>query len=245
MDKALILAGGLGTRLRSEVSDVPKPMAPIQGEPFLSYLLSHCRDHKIRHVYLSVGYMKEKIIEYYGHNFQGLSLEYIQEVSPKGTGGAISYAVEKAALLEPFFVFNGDSFFDVDLMEMKHQFLQSQAHMSMALYWQDNDPSRYGKVKISGEKITEFLEKGSAQAGLINGGVYYLSPQQIMPFVKSSVFSFEKDLLEKNIKHLEVQPFTNNKNNFFLDIGMPADYQKAQNSEFFKNMRYKTLEAHF
>ena len=115
---AIILAGGLGTRLKSVVSDVPKPMAPIQSTPFLEIVINYWINQGIKRIILSVGYMSDIIINHFGKSFKDISIEYVDEVSPLGTGGALKNVLNKLIINDPFLVINGDTFFEVDLDSM-------------------------------------------------------------------------------------------------------------------------------
>src|SRR5687767_6830266 len=114
LDTAVILAGGFGTRLKTVIADLPKPMAPINENPFLDYQFQFLKHHGIKKVILSIGHMAEKIQEYYKNNFQGIDISYVIENTPLGTGGGIRLALKSSGSREVF-VLNGDSFFDVDL----------------------------------------------------------------------------------------------------------------------------------
>ncbi len=114
LKEAIILAGGFGTRLKSVVNDVPKPMAPINNEPFLNYVFDYLKHYQIEHVVLSTGYLSEKIVEYYKTVYKGIKVSYAKEETPLGTGGGIRLAMTKCTTKDVL-VLNGDSFFDVDI----------------------------------------------------------------------------------------------------------------------------------
>ena len=148
---AIILAGGFGTRLQSVVNDLPKPMAPINGEPFLNYQLNYLKHYGIKNVILSVGYLAEKIKAYYGSNFNGLEIDYVVEENPMGTGGGIRLALEKCTESLSF-VLNGDSFFDVDLIKFNDLHIQNRSQISLALR-KVNNSERYGTIEKTKENI--------------------------------------------------------------------------------------------
>jgi D-glycero-alpha-D-manno-heptose 1-phosphate guanylyltransferase len=233
---AIILAGGFGTRLQSVVNDLPKPMAPINGQPFLSYQLNYLKHFGIKKVILSLGYLPEKIKDFYGTNFNGLEVDHVIEKEPLGTGGGIRLAIEKCNE-ENVFVLNGDSFFEVDLKEFYNLHSENNSEISLALRKVSN-AERYGTIeKDNKNRITSFKEKsGSAKEGIINGGVYILDKNMYLSSTPSDKnFSIEKDFFEKQLKTIQIKGFEFN--GYFIDIGIPEDYAKAQHD--FKGSEYK------
>ncbi|MEA3504258.1 MAG: nucleotidyltransferase family protein [Bacteroidota bacterium] len=232
--EALILAGGLGTRLQGVVSDVPKSMAPIAEKPFLDYQLSYLKQYGITKVVLAVGYKKEVIENYFGENYKGIAIEYSVEEQPLGTGGAIFNALNHFSD-ESFFVLNGDTLFDIDLLKLKKLFDVEKCDAVMALRKVD-DVSRYGTVStdVSGV-IDGFFEKNKKSgAGLINGGIYLINRKWFNNVGLNGKFSVETDIFEKQFS---VSRFCGIAcSDYFLDIGIPKDYDRAQ-QEFkkFKN----------
>lgn len=221
--QAIILAGGFGTRLQSVVKDVPKPLADINGKPFLSYLLQNLQSYGITDVVISVGYLQEKIIEYFGDSFLGMKISYATEEKPLGTGGAILNSLKFIDKKKPVLVLNGDSFLQVDYQKL----LTAHKNFTMVLRKMD-DCSRYGQVVVEGNKIVEFKEKSSEKnSGLINGGIYLLNPKIFEKFSLPESFSFESDFVMKHLQELELQAFIADE--YFIDIGIPDDYKKAQN----------------
>lgn len=217
--EAIILAGGLGTRLRSVVSEVPKCMAPVDGRPFLQYMLEWLSRYDVSHVVLSVGYLKEVIFSYMDSRVWPFEISYAVEEEPLGTGGGIRLALTKCRE-DRVIVLNGDTFFDVDL-----DALSFSAPVTLALKPMRNF-DRYGAVDWDGELVTGFHEKAACAEGLINGGVYALVRSQLDFAFYPKRFSFEKDLLEPlAAAHLvtgQVQ------DGYFIDIGIPEDYARAQ-----------------
>jgi len=217
---AIILAGGLGTRLRSVIKHLPKCMAPINGIPFLSFILKKLSLSGFKVVILAVGYMKEVIIDTYKSKFENIEIHYSIEEEPLGTGGAILKAV-KLVKDDYFFVLNGDTYFDVDLKIMfnyKSDFLLASKKM--------NDVSRYGNLIIENNIIKSFGEKGSFGEGFINGGVYLIYKDFLKTFTFPLKLSFEKDFLEK---YVALGLFHNlTFDNLFIDIGIPSDFELAQ-----------------
>lgn len=233
---AIILAGGFGTRLQSVVNDLPKPMAPINGEPFLNYQLNYLKHYGIKNVILSVGYLAEKIKAYYGYNFNGLEIDYVVEENPMGTGGGIRLALEKCTESLSF-VLNGDSFFDVDLIKFYDRHIQNRSQISLALR-KVNNSSRYGTIEKTKENIiSSFKEKsGIDHEGIINGGVYLLDKNLYLQKTPSATnFSIEKDFFEKQLSNSLISGFEFE--GYFIDIGIPEDYLKAQHE--FKGFKYK------
>lgn len=233
--EAIILAGGFGTRLQSVVSDVPKPMAPVNNVPFLNYIFDYLKFFKIEHVVLSTGYLSEKISNCYKDEFKGIRISYTKEETPLGTGGGIRLALEKCTT-KNILVLNGDSFFDVDLQAYYPLHIQFNSDYTLALRKVSN-ASRYGTIKLSDTSaIKEFKEKdGIEKEGLINGGVYILNRELFLSKTKPDVaFSIEKDFFENRLNELHIFGFEYD--GYFIDIGIPEDYKKAQDD--FKRFKY-------
>ncbi len=223
--EAIVLAGGLGSRLRSVVTDVPKPMAPISGKPFLYYLLRWLEKNGITRVILSVGYKWETIVNRFGDSFNSIDLAYSVEDSPLGTGGAIALAMKKLKG-EQFFMINGDTLFNVNL-SLLADFHKKGNHDLSIMLKQMSDFDRYGTVETDeNNRITCFNEKAPCGEGLINGGIYIADKSIGNYFPDSDKFSFEKDFLEKNIGRLIFGGLASDE--YFIDIGIPEDYKKAQ-----------------
>ncbi|MBA2611788.1 MAG: NTP transferase domain-containing protein [Bacteroidetes bacterium] len=233
---AVILAGGFGTRLQAVVTDLPKPMAPVNGQPFLNYQLNYLKHYGIKKVILSVGYLSEKIKNYYGSVFNGIEIEYIVEEKPLGTGGGIRLALEKCKD-DLAFVLNGDSFFDLDLEKFYALHNKQNGEVSLALR-KVVDAGRYGTIeKNEQNKIISFKEKsGNIKEGMINGGVYIIDKNIYLNSTPTNAnFSIEKDFFEKQLNALNIYGFEFD--GYFIDIGIPEDYNKAQND--FKGSKYK------
>lgn len=217
---AIILAGGLGTRLNGVVSDVPKPMAEIHHKPFLHYLFNYLQKNEVAEVILSVGYLYEKIVDYFGHQYLDINIEYSIENEPLGTGGAIKKAME--FINEDTFILNGDTFFDIDLQSLKNE----QNDIQLALK-QMYDFDRYGTVNVNEDNlIVAFNEKKACKEGLINGGIYYAKKTIFDNINLPTKFSFESEILEKNTSKLRIGATIYD--NYFIDIGIPEDYYKAK-----------------
>jgi D-glycero-alpha-D-manno-heptose 1-phosphate guanylyltransferase len=224
---AIILAGGFGTRLQSVVTEVPKPMAPVAGHPFLEYLLAFAYRQGVEKTVLSVGYKKEVIKAHFGAEWSGMKVEYAVEDEPLGTGGAIWNAL-KHCEDETVVVLNGDSLFEVDIQALYQQKKRKEADMVLSLKPMKNF-DRYGVVEIDANgRILEFKEKTFRDKGLINGGVYCFDAGWAHGLGLSGRFSFEKEVLEHYIKTKAFYGYISEA--YFIDIGMPEDYKRAQNT---------------
>jgi D-glycero-alpha-D-manno-heptose 1-phosphate guanylyltransferase len=194
--ECIILAGGLGTRLRSAVPDLPKCMAPVAGKPFLAHVIDYFLKQGIEKFIFSLGYKYEVIQAYLEAQYAGLDKQYVIEKEPLGTGGAIQLACRQATE-KNVLILNGDTLFSIQLPALTAFHQQHQAHCTLALKpMQQFD--RYGVVEIAANgAIKSFKEKQFYESGLINGGIYAL---QVEAFLKEGLpekFSFEKDYLEK------------------------------------------------
>lgn len=228
--EAIILAGGLGTRLRSVVSDLPKCMAPVAGHPFLYYLLEYLSKEKMTHVVLSLGYMHELVEEWIAKHQWPFQISFSIEEEPLGTGGAVKLALKQASEKEVF-ILNGDTFFAVNLKEF-HQFHQlKKSEFSIALKPMTKF-NRYGNVETnSTEKITAFKEKQPCENGQINGGIYLMNRRSGLLPEGVEKFSLESDVLQKKVGTAEIYGFVSSV--YFIDIGIPEDLAKA-NVDFCK-----------
>jgi len=225
---AIILAGGYGTRLKSVVDDLPKPMADINGKPFLEYLFNFISGQGIENVILSVGYKYQDIRDYFGLNFNGLGLFYSIENEPLGTGGAIHYAIKNFLLdsAEPVFIINGDTFFEIDFNSLYNFHLEKEAHISIALKNMNNF-ERYGMVTINNEqRIICFTEKKFTESGTINAGIYILNTGIFSGYELPNKFSLERDFFEKYLNELRI--YGKVFDGYFIDIGLPEDYERAK-----------------
>ena len=222
---AIVLAGGFGTRLQHVVRDFPKPMADINGKPFLQYVLDYLVKQNINQVILSVGYKWEKIREYFGDRYLSASLAYVIEESPLGTGGAILKAV-KGNSDHDFLVLNGDTFFEVDIELFYQSHHDRNSLLSLALKRMTNF-DRYGVVVThSNGLIVSFQEKKKYEEGNINGGIYLLNRSLFDGLNLPEKFSFETDLMEQYHKTIDLYGFVFD--DYFIDIGIPEDYARAQ-----------------
>ena len=233
INEAIILCGGKGTRLKEVVNDVPKPLAPIDGIPFLSILMKYLKAQGIERVILATGYMHEKIENLYGNCYEGMEIVYSVEQNPLGTGGAIANALRKIKS-ENVLVLNGDSVIKFQLNEIKKQFGEIKKQFSeikfhsLLILKPMERVERYGAVKTFENRVTAFEEKSFKEQCLINTGVYILNKEIFNDKAENEVFSFEKDFLEKEVEKGSL--FGMECKGFFIDIGVPEDYAAAQNN---------------
>jgi D-glycero-alpha-D-manno-heptose 1-phosphate guanylyltransferase len=228
---AIVLAGGFGTRIQSVVSDVPKPMAPVAGKPFLYYLLKELVNQGIQQIILAVGYKREVIINYFGNHFESAELLYSVEEEPLGTGGGIRKALNLVNG-EEVLIINGDTFFDLPLKNLIQFHQQGSYDLTLGLKPMENF-DRYGTVLVEQDRVVALKEKQPCEKGLINGGIYVMNKNILSPFPLNTKFSFETEVLEKEINRLKFGAFLSD--TYFIDIGIPEDYLKAQDD--FKNLR--------
>lgn len=224
--EAILLAGGLGTRLQKIVPDLPKPMAPVNDRPFIEYLLDFLISNHIRRFIFSVGYKHETFVNHFINDYKDCQILFSVEQEPLGTGGGIRKALGFAESSEVL-VMNADTFFHVDVSAMYNSHKKTNADLTIALR-QMNDVSRYGCVEIDKDmQVTGFAEKNSITGkGFINGGVYILKRTFFEGLPLPEKFSLEKDCLEKYSGTMKIGGFPSNA--YFLDIGVPEDYKKAQ-----------------
>lgn len=217
----IVLAGGLGTRLKSIVSDVPKPMADIDGTPFLELLLDNLARQGARQFILCVSHLREVIIRHFGDRYQGIPIRYSIEKEALGTGGAIRQAFEQYKL-EDALVVNGDTFVKADYARFVHECSGNALAVMLKAV---DDANRYGYVETEGRSIVSFHEKRPDKTpGLINAGVYLIRADLVQMFFRKK-FSFEKDFLETRIASIKPAFFM--AEDYFIDIGVPESYMQA------------------
>ncbi len=235
---AIILAGGLGTRLRPVVTDVPKCMAPVGNKPFLAYVIASLQKEGISKFIFSLGYKSEIVINYLENKHPSLQKQYAVESEPLGTGGAIQLACSKIAE-EDVVVVNGDTLFNIKLSDIAQRHIVLQSDCTIALKHL-KDFSRYGTVEMDGNhRIQHFHEKKYCESGFINGGIYVLHIQKFLSQKLQPPFSFEKDFLEKNITTFKFYGVESK--GFFIDIGIPEDYKLFQEYAGLVNAKTKSV----
>lgn len=221
--EAVVLAGGLGTRLRSVVPDLPKPMAPIAGRPFLEILLRRLSLKGVSRAVLSVGYRADVIMAHFGSMFAGIRLVYEVETEPLGTGGALRRALARCDA-DHCLVVNGDTYLDLDIAEAELAWAAHRRPCMIAL--RVSDAARYGCLELSGSRLIGFREKGHGGPGLVNSGHYILPTRLLADCELADPFSFEVDFLQRRLPSLEVDVLE--VDTMFIDIGVPEDYARAQ-----------------
>lgn len=227
--EAIILAGGFGTRLKSTIGEIPKPMADINGKPFLEHLLEYLEMYMFTNVILAVGYRYQMIQSYFGDKFKNININYSIEEEPLGTGGAVKQAM-KLAKTPLVFIFNGDTMFRVDIRKMTDFHRARESKLSIALR-EIRDSSRYGTVDLEWDRsIIRFKEKGDFEGfdtkGFINGGIYLINKPYFDTLKLPDKFSFETDFLEKIVQTSKVYGMVCRQ--YFIDIGIPEDYERAK-----------------
>jgi NDP-sugar pyrophosphorylase family protein len=221
--KAVILAGGLGKRLRPVVSEVPKPMAEVFGKPFLEWQIGLLKKFGLREVVVSIGYMGDKIKDHFGDGRRfGVSIEYAEESEPLGTGGGLGNASRYLVSEKRFLVVSGDTYLDLDFPAFLKFHEEKRAMITMALARRDK-PSKSGCVRIDEDgRITEFVERKRG-AGLINAGYLLFNSEVLNYMPKRDKFSLEYDVYPKLIKMGRVFGYV--ESGYFRDMGSPEDYE--------------------
>lgn len=229
MIEAIVLAGGLGTRLRQVVPELPKPMAPVNGRPFLEYLLDYWVEQGVNRFILSVGYKRDAIFGHFGHRYRNADVVYAIEDQPLGTGGGLLAALGQLKGRDPFLAMNGDTFFEVELGQMRRFHDAKEAEITIALRNVDAN-SRYAGVSVDGEgRITAFDSQArTAGKALINGGVY-LATRSIFVEMAAQIHgpvSIE-DQLYPRLLSAGRRIYGYSSQGRFIDIGIPEDYRRA------------------
>lgn len=222
---AIILAGGLGTRLREVVSDVPKPLAPVNGRPFLDYQLGQlARFPQIGKVVLAIGHMADKVIAHYRDNPPPLPVEFVVEQELLGTGGGLRNALD-ATRGDRVLALNGDSVFrwSLDTLIQAHEAAGAMATLALV---EVDDTSRYGAVTLEEGRVSAFVEKqAAAGAGAINAGVYLFERPALAAIPPGQVVSLEREVFPGLCEQgrLAATVFRSQ----FIDIGLPQTYSAA------------------
>ena len=224
--EAIVLAGGLGTRLRAAVPDLPKPMAPVSGRPFLERLLDYWIAQGVARFILSTGYRHEMLAAHFGASFHGAAILHAVEDRPLGTGGGLLLASGSLKAAGPFLVLNGDTFFEVALNKLRDFHAAHGAEATLSLF-RSPQQGRYGGITLGEEGQIRSLGAGE-KGGLANGGVYLMERSLLEggPWQPRSALSLEGDILPfalgagKRVYGMECS-------GRFLDIGVPEDYARA------------------
>ena len=237
--KCIILAGGLGTRLRGVIPDIPKCMAPIAGKPFLHYIIADLQSKGFDRIILSLGYKHEMIEKWLSTLNTSAKISYIVENTPLGTGGAVKLALARTAAEKgisgvstdaeenEIFILNGDTFFSIDFRAMLAQHRKTGAEVTIALK-EMADFDRFGAVDydIRTNCIRSFSEKKYRLLGMVNGGIYLMNQNALTNYPES--FSLEQDYFEKIAPGGRIFGYSKDCNKYFIDIGVPEDYAKAE-----------------
>lgn len=230
--EAIILVGGFGTRLRSLVSDVPKPMALVNKRPFIEYVLDHWIPFGIDHFIFAAGYKHEQILNHFGKSYKGIAIDYSIEPDPLGTGGGLYLAFEKIVEEKPFFVINGDSFFSINPREVTRFHTAKGSSVTLVLRRMET-AVRYGNVHLdTSGKILQFASPVSGNPPyMINGGVYFFEynylKEKTRKWEKRSRLSLEMDLFPSWLLEGDLI-YGKEETGFFIDIGVPEDFVKSQ-----------------
>lgn len=223
--EVIILAGGLGTRLKDAVPELPKCMAPVSGQPFLHYVIEYYRKEGIEKFIFSLGYMHEVIEGYINKQYAMLDVQYSVEKEPLGTGGAVKLACAKTTEKDVL-ISNGDTLFSIHTAKLAAFHKMCGAHCTLSLKPM-KDFNRYGVVELNKDySIASFREKLPYETGLINGGVYALNVSKFLDEDLPGKFSFEKDYLEEY--YTSRRMYGVEQDTYFIDIGVPEDYERAQ-----------------
>jgi D-glycero-alpha-D-manno-heptose 1-phosphate guanylyltransferase len=223
--EAIILAGGLGTRLREAVPELPKCMAPVLAKPFIGYLLDYLIKQGVERYIIALGYKSEVIEQYLNTQYGNLEIIYSVEKEPLGTGGAIRLA-GKHVTSNDALVLNGDTFYKVDVLALSSFQNKSKADCTLSLKPMNNF-DRYGVVQLKEDQsVGSFKEKQFYETGLINAGAYALNVKNFLQLNMAEKFSFEKDYLEATYPQKRLFGFVQDA--YFIDIGIPSDFERAQ-----------------
>lgn len=222
-NKVVLMAGGLGSRLKDITSDIPKPMLKIGGKPILETIINQFSSSGYKNFYISVNHMSEKIIDYFenGENFN-VTIDYLIENKRMGTVGCLSL-IEDDNIEEPFFLMNGDILTNVDFDCMLKEHIKNQNEITIATIKRENSIP-YGVIEYDGEKVTNILEKPTYEY-IVSAGLYIINPNLIKEIPKDEYYditSLFNKLLEENRK-IGIYDI----NDYWLDIGQPEDFHKA------------------
>jgi D-glycero-alpha-D-manno-heptose 1-phosphate guanylyltransferase len=223
--KAIVLCGGLGTRLGDLTRDLPKPLLEVAGNPFLTYVLDQLVITPVEEIILAVGFQWQKIQIKIGNQWRGVKVSYSIEEQALGTGGAIKRALAQFELTEAIVV-NGDTLLKMNAALLVNFAQKMHADICIALKMIP-DTGRFGTVEVNRSgQIIAFKEKGGSSRGLINSGVYFVKASAFR-HITDIAFSFENDILTKNLSCLAIYGVSTHA--YFIDMGVPEDFSRAQN----------------
>ena len=229
--EAIVLAGGLGTRLRSVVPDLPKPMASVNGRPFLEFLLDFWIGEGVDRFVLSVGYKHETVQNHFGSAYRSVPVDYSVEEKPLGTGGGILLALEKVRTTKPFLLLNGDTYFDVEASGFREFHQRTGSDLTMVLRTM-SEAGRFGTVCLGESgRLEQFCAPGEGTPPyLINGGIYLVNPgfleKERLRWDGKMPLSLEGDLFPKWIREQKAI-FGWQGTGEFIDIGIPEEYRRC------------------
>jgi D-glycero-alpha-D-manno-heptose 1-phosphate guanylyltransferase len=223
-DEAIVLAGGLGTRLRGHLDGLPKALAPVAGRPFLAHLLDQLEREGVRRVILATGHLATQVRDAIGARWGGMDVEHSVEEAPLGTGGALALAARQLRG-EGVHVANGDTFLRFELAALERAVRAADAALGLALA-RVEDVARYGAVTVREGRAVGFEEKGGSGPGWINAGSYFLTGAALAALPAQPAFSFEDEVLRPAAAAGALVAFDDTRD--FIDIGVPADLARAQ-----------------
>ena len=223
--ECIILAGGLGTRLRGVIGNQPKCMAPVQGKPFLEHMFAYLEQQGCTRLILSLGHRHEVITDWLTTQNHPFGITHVIEQEPLGTGGGIRLAMQQSTT-QNVLVLNGDTMFRIPLSGLLDHHRRHNAETTLALKTM-HQFQRYGVVRVNEQHtITAFEEKKYYETGLINGGIYCINRERFLARNFPEKFSFETDYLERHVHEGIFSGYTHDA--YFIDIGIPEDYERAQ-----------------
>jgi D-glycero-alpha-D-manno-heptose 1-phosphate guanylyltransferase len=227
MTTAIVLAGGLGTRLRAAVPDLPKPMAPVAGRPFLAHLMDHWVAQGVRRFVLSVGYRHEAILDHFGCAYRGAAIDYVVETTPLGTGGAVRLAASRLDAGEPALLLNGDTWFGVDLATLRAFATRHDADWCLSLF-PATEAGRYMGLQLGVDGRILALRHDDQRPGRpANGGVCWVHARAWQALPEHPVpFSLEDGWMAWALASGQ-RLFGLQSDAPFIDIGVPHDYHRA------------------
>jgi D-glycero-alpha-D-manno-heptose 1-phosphate guanylyltransferase len=223
--EAIVLAGGLGTRLQDAIPGIPKCMAPVHQKPFLDYVIQYLQSQGVTRFVFALGHQAEMVVDYLQSHPLHHSFAYSIETTALGTGGAIQLALQHCKE-ENVLIVNGDTLYKTLIENIARSHSLNKALCTITLKPMQNT-SRYGAVVIDDtNKVTGFREKLQSGAGLINGGMYIINRKAFLDMDWPESFSFEKDFLQTHVRHAKI--FAAIDDGYFIDIGIPEDYERAK-----------------